>query len=806
MGDVNGYMEDGTQLGGALRASIDLAAASELNMVEASDLASIALSTFGGELETEEERARFVNDAMNNFVKAADASVAEVSDLSAALKNVGPVAAGFGFSLQDTNNALAVLSTRGIRGAEAGTALRSMMTNLMRQTPKVTEALEAQGIALYDEQGNMMELVDIIGQFQVATESMTEAQRNQFVQTVAGTYGMKSLNTLMDEGIEGWYEMANATENATGIASQAEARAGTLAGQMEALEGNIETLKIRAGDELLPALKNLATTGNTLTTLFGSKLIGPVDSFGEALEKVTGFVSNFFLLIEEGEDPVTSIKASLMKVLPRDMWSDAIGAVDDFIDKIDNVRESVGKARTAIAPIVTKIKEFTANVKELIQPITTWFQENVKLKDILIVIGAFLAGPIIGAILSIVTTVGQAIIVFGSLVAAVTFLRNAWENNFGNIKAVILTVWEVIKSTFQAIKDTLGPQFNETLAFLKAVISEFGITWEGTWNVIKTIFQGVAVVIGALLMALIATITSLISAVADTVRFVAERLMVFRIIWKTALEGIQNFIKGAMTIIKGIFTADMNLIKEGFAIAWEGIKGIFKSMLQGIWASIKTYFGLVLNFIGKFIESVIKFFKNLKDKLVGNSIIPDMLDDILNVFKKVLNRVLEIVKSILDEILSVFKKVFDKILEVTKNLKNKFVSAMQSIADKVTPVKNAINKLKSAAESLWNWLSGKVFSFKVNLPSLPDWAIPGSPLPLHTAWKDFANEMNRMVIEPRVVIPNEVQALPVMAGSAGSVINNNRTTQVEVNASYANQQSPASVRYDVSAALAAANT
>ena len=60
----------------------------------------------------------------------------------------------------------------------------------------------------------MMELVDIIGQFQVATESMTEAQRNQFVQTVAGTYGMKSLNTLMDEGIEGWYEMADATANA----------------------------------------------------------------------------------------------------------------------------------------------------------------------------------------------------------------------------------------------------------------------------------------------------------------------------------------------------------------------------------------------------------------------------------------------------------------------------------------------------------------------------------------------------------------------------------------------------------------
>jgi TP901 family phage tail tape measure protein len=82
-GDLNAFMNEGAELGGVLRASIDLAAATQLDMVQASDLAATTLATFG--LSAEE-----IGPAMDNFVKAADASVAEVEDLAAAIANVGP--------------------------------------------------------------------------------------------------------------------------------------------------------------------------------------------------------------------------------------------------------------------------------------------------------------------------------------------------------------------------------------------------------------------------------------------------------------------------------------------------------------------------------------------------------------------------------------------------------------------------------------------------------------------------------------------------------------------------------------------
>lgn len=296
-GDLNGYMAGTTELSGALRAAIDLAAATELNMVEASDLAAIALASFGAELESEEERARFVTAAMNNFVQAADASVAEVTGLAEALGSVGPTAAAFGFSLQDTNNALAILSTRGIQGAEAGTALKSMMTNMMRDTPKVKEALADLNVTLYDQEGQMRSLPNIIAQIETAMDGMTEAQRNQYVQTLAGTYGMKSLQTLLAEGTQGWQDMADATANAATIQEQAAAKADTFAGALESVQGVGEALGITFGEGLLPVLTDVLRTvgevGQQLMPMVASIAQGIGAMASEAFTVLKSFVGSF---------------------------------------------------------------------------------------------------------------------------------------------------------------------------------------------------------------------------------------------------------------------------------------------------------------------------------------------------------------------------------------------------------------------------------------------------------------------------------------------------------------------------------
>lgn len=328
MGDLNAYMEEGAELGGALRAAVDLAAASELSLAEASDVVAIAMATFG--LDSDEAVS-----IADNFVQSADASVASVGELADALRNVGPTAASFGWGLEDTNTALAILSERGIKGSQAGTALKSMMTSIMRPTDDVQDALRALNVELYDEEGVMRSLPDIMASFEkglygVQTSmvevggrtkeqndeldrlskrykstarsisdyekgisgaglseearakkiaalrsqlgatsdamvdlqgisgdyvevqrELTEEERNRYVQTLAGTYGMKAMNTLLAEGTAGWQEMTVGITDAATAQEVAAVMADTFEGSMEALEGVMETLLIRVGKPII---------------------------------------------------------------------------------------------------------------------------------------------------------------------------------------------------------------------------------------------------------------------------------------------------------------------------------------------------------------------------------------------------------------------------------------------------------------------------------------------------------------------------------------------------------------------------
>lgn len=303
-GDLNAYLEDGAELGGVLRASIDLAAASELDMASGAELVSVAMATYG----IKAERA---SEITNNFVATADASVASVSDLADAMANIGPTAAAFGWSLEDVNTALAILSERGIRGSEAGTALKSMMTNIMRDTDDVVSALKELNVELYDQAGNMLSLPNIIGQLSTAMAGLTEEQRNAYVQTLAGTYGMKAMNTLLAEGETGWYEMADAIDGAASAQDVASAKADTLNGKLEAMQGSWETLTIAMGERFLPTATDVVRKATDLIEKFNELPESTQDTAATLLgvgTAATTAAGGFILLVPKIAQTVDALK------------------------------------------------------------------------------------------------------------------------------------------------------------------------------------------------------------------------------------------------------------------------------------------------------------------------------------------------------------------------------------------------------------------------------------------------------------------------------------------------------------------
>jgi len=218
-GGLNAYMEEGAELSGAFRAAIDLQAASELNLDQASDLLATTMSTFG----ISAEEATKITD---NLVQSADASVTSVPELAAAMETVGSTFASFyGESLggmgtlEELNNLLAVLSSRGIRGAEAGTALKSMMMQLLTPASAAKDALAAAGFHAFTATGDirgMGEMMDELGTILLKNAStsgltvgMTLAQSRAFHKLQEEYDGLVASSTELTEKVEGG---AGATE------------------------------------------------------------------------------------------------------------------------------------------------------------------------------------------------------------------------------------------------------------------------------------------------------------------------------------------------------------------------------------------------------------------------------------------------------------------------------------------------------------------------------------------------------------------------------------------------------------------
>jgi len=513
-GDLQGYMAGTAELGGALRAGIDGAASTELNMAAASKLAAVTLATFGSELKTEGERAGFITAAMNNFAQAADASAADVSGLAQAMVNVGPTAASFGFGLEDTNNALAILSMRGIEGGEAGTALKSMLTNMMRPTEAVTGALGDLGVSLYDEEGAMRSLPNIIGQLEKSMSGLTEEERNAYVQTLAGTYGMKAMQTLLMEGTVGWGAMSEATANAATIQEQAAAKGDTFAGKMEALGGVLETLKINAIGPLLPSLTDLVGMGAELIESYGPQLtevftiIGDVlasfiggaptdfpweDIFPPWLADIAYDLSGHFETIMEKLKGLMSGELTVQDLIP-ESWIETGENLKVVFDDISawwaehgpGIQESAGELFEELKVVSKDLKEnILPWLAEKFDVIGAWFKENGPLIEEYIDVIAEWWGVLskeVGKAWKFIEPLLDFLIqeILGIAEIIMQVSTGDWPAAWETMKEIVVGAWEMIKEVWNAFADWVSGWFGTTWAEVMA-------GWETNWQMLETI-------------------------------------------------------------------------------------------------------------------------------------------------------------------------------------------------------------------------------------------------------------------------------------------------------------------------------
>lgn len=264
---------DTNQIMVALPATLNLAAAANMELGRAADIASNVLTGFSMPAQ---EAAR-VSDVMAKGAASANVSVEMLGD---SFRYVGPIASSAGFAFEETAATIGLLGNAGIQGAQAGTTLRGALAKMLQPTKDTEEAMSRLGVSFKDSTGKMLPFENILGQLE-----RTGADTTDMIQ-LFGVEAGPGMTALVSQGAGALRELTAELENSGGAAQKmADVQLDNLAGQMTILKSSYdEFLMSLGGGEL--GLKDWIKNGIIPT-------LNKISEFAEKLGGIPGIIETW---------------------------------------------------------------------------------------------------------------------------------------------------------------------------------------------------------------------------------------------------------------------------------------------------------------------------------------------------------------------------------------------------------------------------------------------------------------------------------------------------------------------------------
>jgi TP901 family phage tail tape measure protein len=227
-------------LGGAAKATADLAAASGAELEPAANAVSDAMAQF--KLSTKE-----LPRVVDGITGAVNESKLSFEDFVAGAGAAGGVAGSLGVSFEDFNAVLAATSPLFASGSDAGTSFKTFLTTLVPKSDEAAAAMRKYGLAFFEADGSMKSMAQIAEILRQKLGGLSEAARTDVLTTIFGTDAMRTAIGLMDQGAAGLDKVAAKIRETDAAAQSAERMKGFNA-QMKELGGAFTDLAIAIGD------------------------------------------------------------------------------------------------------------------------------------------------------------------------------------------------------------------------------------------------------------------------------------------------------------------------------------------------------------------------------------------------------------------------------------------------------------------------------------------------------------------------------------------------------------------------------
>ena len=227
---------------------MNLAAASGEDFGRVSDMVTYAMTSF----KLSASDAVMFSDVL---AATATSSNTNVGKMGYTFQYVAPLAGALGYTIQDTALAIGAMADAGIKGEQAGTSLRALLTRLSSPTKDSANAMAKLGLSITDSAGKMRPLRDILSDIRKGFKNLTPAEQAQVAADLAGQDAMSGLLGIVNETDDKYNSLAESIDKSAGAAKRmADIRMDNLAGDLEYLSGDWDAFT-------MSLMKGSASTG-----------------------------------------------------------------------------------------------------------------------------------------------------------------------------------------------------------------------------------------------------------------------------------------------------------------------------------------------------------------------------------------------------------------------------------------------------------------------------------------------------------------------------------------------------------------
>lgn len=297
---------DAQQSSSALGGVLNLAAASGMELGQASDMVTDYLSAFGMQAQDSAYFADMLAHAQANSNTSA-AQLGEAYRNSAANLNAA------GQDVETVTSMLEAMANQGYKGSEAGTALTAVMRDITNNMEDGAIKIGETSVAVSDAQGNFRDLTDILLDVEKATNGMGEADRAAALGATFTADSTKGLNLMLNEGVENIARYEEALRGSTGAAEDmADTMNDNLNGDMANMNSAFEEMELQTFEAMEePMREGVQYLTNTIIPILTEWVPTAFESFASGANKLGNALKPLFETILKNPQAITGALTSL---------------------------------------------------------------------------------------------------------------------------------------------------------------------------------------------------------------------------------------------------------------------------------------------------------------------------------------------------------------------------------------------------------------------------------------------------------------------------------------------------------------